>query len=140
MKDHGLEILLLKLGLLSAAAPQLSESFFTIAGDVPFFHVSISTLGMAAAGSMIAFTYGKPVESRKLLFGLAISGTFIGVWGVKVLPRLFGWEWYIAEEMAPPIAGFIALLSRWIMPLVIDALPAIARWFANRSSNTGDKP
>lgn len=106
---------------------------------LPFFGVTLTTLGMSAAGSMIAFAYGTPVASRKRLYGYAIGGTFIGVWAVQILPGWLGWEWYKPEVMEPPIAGVVALLSRWIVPFVIEQIPSLWKRIFNTSSK-GDNP
>ena len=138
MSREGLELLLLKLGVATAVVTPVTQSLFHYGNRLPFFDVSISTLGMSAAGSMIAFAYGKPVEKRTHLFGYAVGGTFVGVWAVKILPRWLGWDWYIADDMAAPLAGFVALLSRWLIPLAIEFLPAFAKWLGSRAPS-GDK-
>ena len=118
-------------GLGVAAASTVAP--YVIGGNtLPFFGVSITTLGMSAAGSMIAFAYGTPVNSRKKLYGYAIGGTFIGIWSVILLPGWLGWEWYKPEVMEPPIAGVVALLSRWIVPLVVENIPALWRRVTNQ--------
>lgn len=130
------DALFLKVAAVGGASVSLGSSFFIPGADLPFFGVSITTLGMAAAGSMIAFAYGTPVSTRRKLYGYAVGGIFIGVWAVQVLPAVMGWVWYKPEVMEPPIAGAVALLSRWIMPFVVENLPALwARVF-----NTGKPP
>lgn len=131
--SQGIDILMLKASAAATAAATLLGGFFVDGSNLPFFNVSISTLGMSAAGSMIAFAYGTPVESRRKLYGYAIGGTFIGIWGMQFL--MFRGI-VISPEFRPPIAAGIALLSRWIMPFIIDNIPALwARVF-----NTGNKP
>lgn len=98
---------------------------------LPFFGVSPTTLGMAAAGSMIAFAYGTPVQSRAKLYGYAVGGLFIGIWAVQILPGWLGWVWYKPELMEPPLAGFVALLSRWVVPFVVESLPMLWRRLTN---------
>ena len=120
------------------AGAGLVWQFFVAGTNVPFFDVSVSTLGMAAAGSMIAFAYGTPVESRTKLYGYAIGGMFVGIWSVKILPQSMGWDWYIMESMQPPLAGLIALVSRWVIPLFIDQIPSILRRVFN-TAPPGDK-
>lgn len=131
--SQGMDILLLKASAGATAGATILGAFFIDGSNLPFFNVSISTLGMSAAGSMIAFAYGTPVESRRKLYGYAIGGTFIGIWGMQFLL----WRGVvIPPEFRPPIAAVIALLSRWIMPFVIDNIPALwARVF-----NTGRPP
>lgn len=116
-----MDVLILKV---SAATTGLWTfgSLFVSGGNIPFFNVSISTFGMAAAGSMIAFAYGTPIESRKKLYGYAIGGTFIGIWGLQLM-MLYGLV--IPEEFRPPVSGAIALLSRWIVPFFVDNFPMI---------------
>lgn len=106
---------------------------------VAYFGVPLSTVGMAFAGSLIAFAYGTPVESRGRLFGYAIGGAFIGIWGVQVLPAMFGWEWY-SPQIEPPVAGIIALLSRWIVPFVIENVPEIGRRVMNSRAGKDGAP
>ena len=101
---------------------------------LPFFDVTIATLGMAVAGSLIAFAYGTPVEGRKRLFGYAVGGIFIGLWCAQLLPHVLGWGWY-QPAMQSPVAGISALLSRWLMPLVIEQVPALYR----RVFNSGEQ-
>lgn len=102
---------------------------------IPFFDVSITTLGMAAAGSLLAFAYGTPITDRRKLYGYAIGGIFIGVWAVHLL-RWRGID--VPEEVSGPIAGAVALASRWLVPLVLENIPIL--W--NRvfgGSNAGEK-
>lgn len=141
MKDHAWDMLFLKIGASATAVGTVMSGFFVKGATLPFFDVSISTLGMSAAGSMIAFAYGTPVEDRKKLYGYAIGGTFAGVWAVKVLPTMLDWDWYVGAEMAAPTAGFFALISRWAIPFVIEQLPVIFRRMFNVGNTPpGDKP
>lgn len=107
---------------------------------VPFFGVSLTTLGMAAAGSMIAFAYGTPVTSRGKLYGYAIGGIFMGVWSVQILPDWLAWQWYDKAAMEPPVAGVAAFVSRWVAPLVVEHLPMLWRRLTNNPAPPGDKP
>lgn len=117
-------------GIRMTAATAAAGSLLPIAGDaaitLPFFDVTLATLGMAVAGSLIAFAYGTPVEGRKKLFGYAVGGIFIGLWCAQLLPHILGWGWY-QPAMQSPVAGISALLSRWLMPLVIEQVPALYR-------------
>lgn len=122
-----MDLLGLKLSAAVTAAGTVVSGMFLPGSVVPFFNVSISTLGMSAAGSMIAFAYGTPVESRKKLYGYAIGGIFIGVWAVQILPGWLGWGWYVDEKMAPPLGGLVALMSRWIVPFIIEQIPTILK-------------
>lgn len=134
MNDTLLDALVLKASAVFTATATIGSAFFVQGAKLPFFGVSITTLGMAAAGSMIAFAYGTPVDSRRKLYGYAIGGTFIGVWAVLILPGWLKWSWYL-PIMEPPMAGAVALFSRWLVPFVVENLPALwARIF-----NTGGK-
>ena len=117
-------------GIRMTAATAAAGSLLPIAGDaaitLPFFDVTLATLGMAVAGSLIAFAYGTPVEGRKKLFGYAVGGIFIGLWCAQLLPHILGWGWY-QPAMQSPVAGISSLLSRWLMPLVIEQVPALYR-------------
>lgn len=125
-------------GVRMAAAISLGGSLLPVASDaaitLPFFDVTLGTLGMAVAGSLIAFAYGTPVESRRRLFGYAVGGIFIGLWCAQLLPHVMGWGWY-EPAMQSPVAGVSALLSRWIVPLVVEQGPALYR----RLFNTGER-
>ena len=116
----------------SAAGSLLPEAART-AITLPFFDVTLATLGMAVAGSLIAFAYGTPVEGRKRLFGYAVGGIFIGLWCAQLAPLVLGWAWY-TPALQPPVAGLSALMSRWLMPLVIEQVPALYR----RVFNSGE--
>ena len=117
-------------GIRMTAATAAVGSLLPAAADaaitLPFFDVTLATLGMAVAGSLIAFAYGTPVEGRKKLFGYAVGGIFIGLWCAQLLPHILGWGWY-QPAMQSPVAGISALLSRWLMPLVIEQVPALYR-------------
>lgn len=118
------------LGAASAVEPQMQLIYLTL----PFFDVSLATLGMATAGSLLAFAYGTPIKSRWKLLGYSVGGIFVGVWGVQLLPLVMGWKWY-RPEVEPALAGAIALVSRWAIPLVVEHLPAL--W--KRVFNTGPR-
>ena len=126
------------LGIREAAASAAIGANLPVAAHIhltlPFFDVTIATLGMAVAGSLIAFAYGTPVEGRKRLFGYAVGGIFIGLWCAQLLPHVLGWGWY-KPAMQSPVAGISALLSRWLMPLVIEQAPALYR----RVFNSGEQ-
>lgn len=138
MGDSGIEALLLKIGAGTVFGSVTMLEALSGRSSLPFFNVSISTLGMAAAGSMLAFAYGTPVDSRRKLYGYAIGGTFIGVWVVQIVPVWLGWDWYTAAVMEPPLAGVTALLSRWIVPFVVDNIPAVWKRVFNTGSRAGD--
>lgn len=124
----------IRLTAASAALGSLLPAASDAAITLPFFDVSLATLGMAVAGSLIAFAYGTPVDGRRKLFGYAVGGIFIGVWCAQLLPQVLGWSWY-TPAMQPPVAGISALMSRWLVPLVIEQVPALYR----RVFNTGDR-
>lgn len=125
-------------GVRMAAAISLGGALLPAAADaaitLPFFDVTLGTLGMAVAGSLIAFAYGTPVESRRRLFGYAVGGIFIGLWAAQLLPHVMGWGWY-EPTLQAPVAGVAALLSRWVVPLAVEQGPAMYR----RLFNTGEK-
>ena len=135
MDNFSIDTLLLKVAGTSTAAGSVIGSLYVHGQNIPFFNVSISTFGMSAAGSMIAFAYGTPIESRRKLYGYAIGGTFIGIWGLQLL-MLYGMV--IDPEFRPPVAGAIALLSRWIVPSLVDTLPVIWGRIFGRSPPSGD--
>lgn len=138
MKEALLDVLVLRVGASITAAGTVASGFFIDGSNLPFFNVSISTLGMAAAGSMIAFAYGTPVESRRKLYGYAIGGTFVGIWGMQFML----WQGVsIPVEFRPPIAGALALLSRWIVPFLVDNFPVVwARIFNTGGNKPGGTP
>jgi hypothetical protein len=131
--SEAIDFVMLKAIGVATGVTTVTTGFFVPGAMLPFFNVSPSTLGMSAAGSMIAFAYGTPVDSRRKLYGYAIGGTFIGIWGMQFLL----WQGVsIPLEFRPPVSAVIALLSRWIMPFIIDNIPSIwARVF-----NTGKSP
>ncbi|HEY4531525.1 MAG TPA: hypothetical protein VIG97_14580 [Luteimonas sp.] len=128
MIDDGLMRLSLAAAVVGSVLPGAADASLRI----PFFDVTLGTLGMAVAGSLIAFAYGTPVESRRKLFGYAVGGIFIGLWCAQLVPHVMGWAWY-TPAMQSPVAGIFALLSRWVVPLVIEQVPALYR----RIFNTG---
>ena len=134
VKEHVIDLAVLKIMGGLTAAGTLFGGFFIPDANLPFFNVTISTLGMSAAGSMLAFAYGTPVESRRKLYGYAIGGTFIGIWGLQFML----WQGVeIPPEFRPPVAGALALLSRWIVPFLIDNFPMV---WARIFNTGGNKP
>lgn len=123
----------LKVAAVSAIFAAAATNAVEPGALLPFFDVRLTTVGMASAGSLIAFAYGTPVRDRRKLFGYAIGGVFIGVWVVQLLPAWLGWAWY-STALEPPLAGVVALLSRWIVPFFIENAPAFLRRI------TGTKP
>lgn len=130
------EVLVPPVTALTASAVLAASSFVLEGVPVPFFGVGVSTLGMSVAGSLLAFAYGTPVKSIGRLLGYSLGGIFLGIWGVLLLPAMFSWEWYYelgADVAQPPAAGFIAMISRWAIPMLVENLPAL--W--NRVFHTG---
>lgn len=129
MRYDAADIIVLKV----AAAASIGTSVFGglfVGGDLlPFFRVSLTTLGMAAAGSLLAFTYGTPIKGNGKLFGFAMGGVFIGIWSIHIM-RWQGIE--VPEEVAGPIAGFIALIARWALPAIVETLPGLWRGIVSR--------
>ena len=124
----------IRMTAAAAATGSLLPEAARTAITLPFFDVTLATLGMAVAGSLIAFAYGTPVEGRRKLFGYAVGGIFIGVWCAQLAPLVLGWAWY-TPALQPPVAGLSALMSRWLMPLVIEQVPALYR----RVFNSGEQ-
>lgn len=124
MKSEIMDAIIAKIGAGTFVAASTITSAIAPEAKLPFFNVSITTLGMAAAGSLIAFAYGNPVKDRKKLIGYAVGGTFVGIWAAQFLPALFGWKWY-EHVLEPPLAGAVALASRWLVPFVLDQIPAL---------------
>lgn len=132
--SSAMDLLMLKIGAITTAFTT-SFGFYTAGSHLPFFNVTVSTLGMSAAGSMLAFAYGTPIESRRKLYGYAVGGTFIGIWSVQLML----WQGVsLPLEFRPPVAGAAALLSRWIVPFLVDNFAVIgARIFGRQLP--GDK-
>lgn len=122
------------MGVRMTAAIALAGSMLPAASDaaitLPFFDVTLTTLGMAVAGSLIAFAYGTPVDSRLRLFGYAVGGIFIGLWCSQLAPHVLGWGWY-EPAMQSPVAGGFAFVSRWLVPLVVEQAPTLYRRLFN---------
>lgn len=136
---NGAQEVLLPKAVAAASGGSAILTFIAQNAALPFFGVGITTLGMAVAGSLLAFAYGTPVKGWGKLFGYAIGGMFLGIWGVKLVPTGMDWKWYFdagPAVMEPPLAGVIALISRWLIPLVVENLPAI--W--NRVFNSARSP
>lgn len=120
----GLDAIVLKVVGLAVLGAGAVGGFMAPGVTLPFFGVHFTTFGMAVAGSLLAFAYAPPLISRKRMYGYALGGVFIGVWGVQILPAWLGLEWY-DPRMEPPMAGFVALGSRWLVPLIVEHLPEI---------------
>ena len=100
----------------------ISAVLTAVPASMPFFEVSYATVGMAVAGSLMAFAYSPPVTSRKRMYGYAIGGIFIGVWGLKLLQ----WKGVdISPKFEPVFAGTIALISQQLIPPIVEAVPTI---------------
>lgn len=130
------EVLIPPVTALAVSGALAASTFLTGGAPVPFFGVGMGTLGMAVAGSLLAFAYGTPVKNIGRLLGYSLGGIFLGVWGVLLLPAMFSWEWYyeLGPDVAqPPLAGFTAMVSRWAIPMLVENLPAL--W--NRVFHTG---
>lgn len=121
---------------VSAAVIPSNMTLYFITSTVPFFNVGISTFGMSAAGSMLAFAYGTPIESRKKLYGYAVGGTFIGIWGLQLMM----WQGVdVPHEFRPPVAGAMALLSRWVVPFIVDNFMVIGARIFGRQPPKGEE-
>ena len=101
------------------------------AGPLPFFHADLSTVGSAAAGSLLAFAYSPPVASRGRLFGYAFGGVMLGIWSVKIL----AWRGIdIPRDVVPAVAGLSALISQRVMTQLLEAVPSIIKYFTKSRS------
>lgn len=129
MKVEHADLLALKIAAVASAGGGILGGLFIEGQIVPFFFVSATTLGMAAAGSLLAFTYGTPVKGNGKLFGFAMGGVFMGVWAIHLL-RWRGVD--IPEQVAGPIAGCIALVSRWALPAIVETFPGLWRGVLQR--------
>ena len=138
MREELIEIAMLKVLAVGTAGSSFMLAVFSPEATLPFFNVPITTLGMSAAGSLLGFAYGSPVDDRRKLFGYAIGGTFIGIWAVQILPKWLEWGWFL-PELQPAVAGIVALLSRWIVPFVIEQIPALWKRIFGGNANSGDK-
>jgi hypothetical protein len=132
MRTEAAQALVMMMTGSAAAVGSVAQVVADKAVIVPIIGVSLPTLGMAVAGSLIAFAYGTPVQGRVRLLGYAVGGIFVGVWCAQLFPHLFGWRWY-APELQAPVAGIAALLSRWLVPLVIEQVPAMWNRIVGRS-------
>lgn len=108
-------------------------------GTLPVFEARLAVVGMAFAGSLLAFAYSPPVASRKRMYGYAVGGVFIGLWGLKLL------QWYgvdIRPEYEPMFAGTIALISQQVIPPIVEALPkfcdAVIDRLMKRTNNSNE--
>lgn len=107
---------------LNVCVGVIAAAVTAVPASLPFFEVSYATVGMAVAGSLLAFAYSPPVVSRKRMYGYAIGGIFIGVWGLKLLQ----WKGVdISLEFEPVFAGTIALISQQLIPPIVEAVPTI---------------
>ena len=112
----------------------------SVYGTLPVFEVRLAVVGMAFAGSLMAFAYSPPVVSRKRMYGYAVGGVFIGLWGLKLL------QWYgvgISPEYEPMFAGTIALISQQVIPPIVEAIPkfcdAVIDRFMKRTNNSDER-
>ena len=135
MDSSTFDALILKASALITVTGTTSSAFWISGAHLPFFNVTMSTLGMSAAGSMLAFAYGTPIKSRKKLYGYAVGGTFIGIWGVQLM---LWQDVVLPPEFRPPVAGAIALLSRWIVPFLVDNFAIIGARIFGRTPPAGD--
>lgn len=101
--------------------------------STPMLGVPLTVLGTAAGGALASFAYGIPEATRMRLFFLAISNTFIGALGVAVLPVWLGWQW-VTPVLLPPVAGLLAFVARWVIPLVVELAP---QWIRNWIGSLG---
>lgn len=97
----------------------LNEAFRQYSG------VSLIALLAAAGGSVAAFAYyAEP--NRWRLFGMAAANTFFGVALMVMLPLWFGLD-EVPRAAEAPAAFMLGGACRWLLPLVIDVMPAWIR-------------
>jgi len=107
--------------------------------SMPLFGVPLTVLGMAAGGAFASFAYGQPEKSRLKLFGMAIANTFLGALSVALLPVWLDWTW-VTPMLQPPLAGFLAFIARWVIPLVIELAPQWVRNWISSLANRNVQP
>lgn len=108
---------------------------------IAFIGVPFTVLGMAAAGAMMSFAFGRSERKRSKLFITAIAATLIGASAVTAVPEFTPLN--PVSDAAKPVAGFFyALFTRWTMPILIDVLPTLIRRWLNipAKSPEGDAP
>lgn len=96
---------------------------------VTLFGVPLPVIGMAAAGALFSNGYSEestPRRARKRLYWWVAATTFISSVSVAVVPPALGMHWVIPGLQAP-LAGFIAFLSQWFLPKLVEAFPDLIR-------------
>lgn len=106
--------------------------------SVPLFGVPLTVLAMAAAGSLVGFAYGQPVQSRKALYAFAFANTLIGAWAAVLIPEWRGWE--VSPMAQPPLAGALAAVARFTVPAFIEGIPAVVRRLMGAIGNAAQAP
>lgn len=110
---------------------------------MPLLGVPVTVIGTAAAGAFASFAYGATETSRRRLFALAFTNTFIGALSVAVFPAWLGWQW-MTPVLQPPVAGLLAFIARWAIPLIVELAPQwIRNWIGSlgaKQNSNGDKP
>lgn len=102
---------------------------------IAFVGVGFTTIGMALIGSGFSFAFGSRNKSRPLMFFQFLAAAGIGAAAVTGLPILL--KFVPIELSAQPVVGFFyALFARWLMPLIIDVLPMLARRWLNIPEKT----
>ena len=102
---------------------------------IAFLGVGFTTLVMSIAGSAFSFAFGRSSKTRLQLFFQFMAAAVIGAAAVTGAPELFNLD--PVPPTAQPVVGFFyGLFARWLMPLLIEILPALVRrWF-----NLPEKP
>lgn len=109
------------------------NAFWTLIDNdlsVPLFGAPLTVMGMAFGGTLASFAYGPSEPSRKRLFTLTVTNTFISTVLVAVFPPFVGWEW-VTPSLAPPLAGALAFSLRFIIPSAIELVPKWLNRFAS---------
>lgn len=95
--------------------------------SVTLLGVPLTSLLMAATGTLIGFLNIKPVGSRKRLYALIAAHTILAAWLTALVPRWQGWD--IPAELVPPLAGVFAIVSVIFVPVVIEHGPVVLSAF-----------
>jgi hypothetical protein len=105
---------------------------------VAFVGVPFTSVGMAAAGAMLSFAFGKGEPNRFKLFATAVGATFIGAAAITFVPEFFHLR-PVTESARPVVGFFYALFTRWGMPVLIDVVPMLLRrWFNIPAKTEGE--
>lgn len=94
--------------------------------SIPLFGAPLTVIGMAMGGALASFAYGEPEKSRLKMFFLVIANTFLATLAIVVLPAWLEWTW-ITPILQPPVAGGLAFVARWVIPVFVEIGPQLIR-------------